>query len=126
MNGRKKRPFFVLPNISFLSCRAPIFVVLSPHFLSCRAPIFVLPSPHFCPAERPFLSCRAIARHPSLRLERHPQGGDPSLRSGRQKRAQGDSLPPCLPEVRFPFCPPEARKRRGTPRLTPQGDKKGG
>ena len=36
-------------------------------------------------ATSPTLSCRAIARHPSLRSGRRPQGETPHLRSGRQK-----------------------------------------
>jgi hypothetical protein len=50
--------------------------------LSCRAP---------------FLSCRAIARHPSLRSGRHPQGDPSAYASGRQKKGLGATFPPCLP-----------------------------
>jgi hypothetical protein len=88
----------------------------------------------------PTLSCRALARHPSLRSGRRSSSlrsgrrfgmssrgtlpflssrgtqvpRDPSLRSGRQKRARGDSLPPCLPE---------ARKCRGIPYFVRDGIK---
>ena len=71
----------------------------------------------------PTLSCRTIARHPSPQSGRRPQGDPSPYASGRQKERLGVTAHPCLPEARFPFCLPEARKRRGTPRFA-RGDKK--
>jgi len=100
MNGRKKRPFFVLPNILFLSCRASFFVLPS----DSEAPLTsfgaikksrLRATAHPCPPSARFPFCPPSARFPFC---------PPSAR-----------FPFCPPSARFPFCLPEARKRRGTP-----------
>jgi len=44
---------------------------------------------------------------------------------GDKKEGSVRQPPPCHPSARFPFCLPEARKCRGTPRFA-RGDIKGG
>ena len=142
------RPFTMfgvtIPFHPILSCRATPLCPAERPFLSCRAlarhPHFVFP--HLVLPSNPSLSCRAQARHPSLRFppslscRAQAEASLTSLgmtkkgRSGRRPRetprltARGDMKEGSgrhslqyPAEARFPFCPPEARKRRGTPRL---------
>jgi hypothetical protein len=104
---KKSPPYLVLPSDSEASLTS--FGTASPSTLSSRG----AQAPKDPSADASVRQKGFGATFPTLSSRGAQASKDPSAdASGRQKSRLGATAHP---------CPPEARKRRGTPRLTPRG-----